>query len=286
MKIGFIGAGKVGFTLGKYFKEAGILVTGYYSRSEASAKEAAGFTATNYFETPEEVLSASDILFLTVPDGMISVVWKQLKQLPLQNKIICHCSGLHSSAIFDGIDQKQASGYSVHPLFAISSKQTSYQEIAQAVFTIEGDDKNLAVLRQLLEQLGNPVHRITAEQKIKYHCAAVFLSNHIAGVAYAGSRLLGECGFEEAFIQTTLKTLFLNNCKGIAEYGPVKALTGPIERNDTVTVEKHMNCLERSERLSYDVLSQMLVEIAKEKHPDLDFLPMEQLLKKDVEKLK
>ena len=44
MRIGFIGAGKVGFTLGKYFREHGIEVTGYYSRSIQSASEAAEFT--------------------------------------------------------------------------------------------------------------------------------------------------------------------------------------------------------------------------------------------------
>ena len=42
MKTGFIGAGKVGFTLGKFFAENNIQVTGYYSRRRESAKEAAG----------------------------------------------------------------------------------------------------------------------------------------------------------------------------------------------------------------------------------------------------
>lgn len=32
MKIGFIGAGKVGFSLGMFFVQGGISVTGYYSR--------------------------------------------------------------------------------------------------------------------------------------------------------------------------------------------------------------------------------------------------------------
>ena len=44
MKIGFIGAGRVGFTLGKYFCEHGVEVAGYYSRNIQSAQEAAEFT--------------------------------------------------------------------------------------------------------------------------------------------------------------------------------------------------------------------------------------------------
>lgn len=46
MRAGIIGAGKVGFSLGKYLVERGIPVTGYYSRNPVSAKEAPEFTAT------------------------------------------------------------------------------------------------------------------------------------------------------------------------------------------------------------------------------------------------
>ena len=53
MKIGFIGAGKVGFTLGKYFRMHGVEVTGYYSRSIQSAKEAADFTRAQAFTNAE-----------------------------------------------------------------------------------------------------------------------------------------------------------------------------------------------------------------------------------------
>ena len=49
MKIGFIGAGKVGFTLGRYFSMDGIDVTGYYSRTSRSAMEAAEFTGTRFY---------------------------------------------------------------------------------------------------------------------------------------------------------------------------------------------------------------------------------------------
>ena len=49
MKTGFIGAGKVGFTLGKFFAENNIQVTGYYSRRRESAKEAAAFTGTTVY---------------------------------------------------------------------------------------------------------------------------------------------------------------------------------------------------------------------------------------------
>ena len=46
IKVGFIGAGKVGFSIGRYLKEKDINVTGYFSRREDSSLEASLFTKT------------------------------------------------------------------------------------------------------------------------------------------------------------------------------------------------------------------------------------------------
>lgn len=282
MKIGFIGAGKVGFTLGKYFKEHGAKVSGYFSRNPSSAIEAAGFTNTESFATLDQVVTASDVLFLTVPDTVIEIVWSDLRTLSIENKIICHCSGVLSSMVFAGIDQKQAYGYSVHPFYAIASKLSSYQTLSQAFFTLEGSEEHLHTLQQFIHRLGNPVHVVTALQKIKYHTAAVFLSNHVVALAATGSKLLEECGFGEEFILSALKTLFLHHCMEIANSGPEKALTGPLERNDLLTVQKHMHCLDKNEKQLYGLLSKQLVEVAKKKHPDTNYTKMAAAIKEGM----
>lgn len=63
MKIGFLGAGKVGFSLGKWFVQGGIPVTGYHSRHRESAQEAAAWTGTRCFPTAEALVTASDAIF-------------------------------------------------------------------------------------------------------------------------------------------------------------------------------------------------------------------------------
>lgn len=100
MKAGFIGAGKVGFSLGKYLKERGTELTGYYSRSSRSAIEAAEFTDTKSYENLADIVNDSDTLFITVPDGAIGTVWEELRNLPIKDKNICHCSGSISSTVF------------------------------------------------------------------------------------------------------------------------------------------------------------------------------------------
>ena len=69
MKIGFIGAGKMGFILGKHFsscKDESIKLLGYYSRNCESAKEAAKFTDTNYYANVTDLVNDSDAIFITI----------------------------------------------------------------------------------------------------------------------------------------------------------------------------------------------------------------------------
>ena len=75
MRIGFIGAGKVGYSLGRYLKEHHISISGYYSRALQSAMDAAEFVETNFYTTLDELVKDSEVLFITVPDGVIKEVW-------------------------------------------------------------------------------------------------------------------------------------------------------------------------------------------------------------------
>lgn len=284
MRIGFIGAGRVGCTLGKYFGEHGVEVSGYYSRTEKSAQFASEFTKTVCFKTLEDIVNSSEILFITVNDNAVEQVWEALKELPVQGKIICHCSGVLSSSVFSGIDQMKAFGYSIHPIYAINSKTTSYKEIGKAHFTIEGSTERLSQVRSLLEQCGNPVTVISPADKSKYHAACVISSNLVVALAQIGERLLRECGFSKEEAKKALMPLFYDNCKAVVEKGTVEALTGPVSRGDVETLQKHLEVLDPKDRLWYLLLSRELTALAEEKNPALDLEKMQSFIRKEVEK--
>ena len=128
MQISFIGAGKVGVSLGKYFISKGRKVGGYYSLSPKSAAWAANFTNTKQYQSIEEIISSSDMIFFTVPDDKIGEVWEAAKPYA-HGKIIAHCSGIHSSNIFSDIDRTGSMAYSIHPLCAVSDRETSWQAL-------------------------------------------------------------------------------------------------------------------------------------------------------------
>ncbi len=278
MKIGFVGAGKVGFSLGRYFTERNVCVSGYYSRNQESSKEAAAFTKTKYYGKLEELIKESDTLFLTVPDGSIREVYSEIIQSDIEGKNLVHCSGALSSMVFSGISERDACGYSIHPICAVSDKLTGYQDLSKAYFTIEGEGALKREFLELFQRLGNPAEEISPEAKVKYHAAAVFASNLVAGLSEIASEMLKECGLSQEFSERALQPLFLGNAGKIAEYGAAMALTGPVERADAGTVEKHLQVLEGETKEIYRLLSKQLVNIAKRKNPDRDYKSLQEAL--------
>ena len=83
MQIGFIGAGKVGCSIGKYLKEHGRPVAGYVSRHIESSEFAGTFTDTKAFENLQEMTENCDILCITTTDREIGNVWNELQKQDL-----------------------------------------------------------------------------------------------------------------------------------------------------------------------------------------------------------
>lgn len=273
MKIGFIGAGKVGCTLGKYFAERDIEVTGYYSRTFASAKDAAAFTGTKAYDDPAALIGDSDVLFLTVPDRTITPAYEGLRQYGLAGKMLCHCSGaMTAREAFPGIEETGASGYSIHPLFPVSSKDESYRVLEGAFFCVEGDDAHLSQWKTLLESLRLRVQIIPADAKVRYHAACAIASNLYCALVQTSVDLLEECGFTKSLALEALAPLMRSNLERILQVGPQDALTGPVERNDAGTVKKHVACIPAGkEQALYCAASEKLVEMASRRHPEEDY---------------
>lgn len=282
MRIGIIGAGKVGVTLGKYLVDAGVTVCGFYSRTKTSAAQAADFVKTTLYEDLMDLVKASDTLFITVPDGEIGNVWDCIAGYDLTDKVVCHFSGSLSSNVFSGIERTGARGVSIHPMYAFSDKFTSYQEFHTACLVAEGDKQAILRMQKLFaEKLGHSMLFIRAEDKIKYHAAAALASNYMIALFETAIRLLGECGFSERDSLSVLRPIVRNNVTAMLEKGPVDALTGPVERGDLSTVEKHLDVLQGgAAEAVYRDLGDVLIDLAKQKHPDWDEQAMRACMKK------
>lgn len=279
MFIGFIGAGKVGTALGRYFAHHGLSVAGFFDVNSDAAQRGAAHTSSQQFSSVTDLINAADLIFFTVPDTLITSTWQDACAQAdaagenLTNKIVAHCSGCMTSDAFTNASDRGARACSVHPLLALSDPLCPLDTLASAHVTLEGDASALASLQSMLAPLGNPLHLIAPADKTLYHAAAVFASNLVLAPLATAARLMQTCGFSEHDAREALRPLILGNAQAFCDKGAVCALTGPVERNDLATAAHHLDALERDTRATeiYCTLTQALVDIAQDKHPDRNY---------------
>lgn len=277
-RIGFIGAGKVGVTLGAYLKAKGQTVAGFLSKNTGSAKDAARITATDSFSGIDDLAKACDIIFITTPDDQIGRVWDRLARCDIQNRIVCHTSGSLSSKVFAGAAEHRAFAYSVHPMFAFSQKSGNTAGLENACFTVEGDKEKLSEVCGLFARAGNKTLIIGHEDKTLYHLASVTVSNLVLALLSLGFDCFAQCGIDTDSAMAAAAPLISGNIGNIMQRGFIQSLTGPVERNDTGTVQKHAAVMPDELKRIYNLLSMRLAELAQDKHPGRDYTKLREIL--------
>jgi predicted short-subunit dehydrogenase-like oxidoreductase (DUF2520 family) len=276
MKIGFIGAGKVGVSLGKYFKDGGLKIVGYYSRNKSSASIAAEFIGVDSMEI-EELVNLSDVVFITVNDDQISKVWEFIKKLNIEGKVFLHTSGSLTS---DAIYAPGVYSYSLHPMFPFSDKFTTYKSLGSAVFSLEGSRERVDELKAMIESLGNKVFQIEKDKKPLYHLSNVMVSNLVLSLIEKGVSYLEGCGVDRDVAKEALLPLIKLNIDNISKKSFEDSLTGPIERGDIGTVEKHLKIIPDADIPLYKALSLNLVEMAERKNGKERYYELDEYLRR------
>jgi len=269
--IGFIGAGKVGITLGAYFRSKGLEISGYSSRDLQSSISAAKITSSIAFPEMSDLLATSEIIFISTLDSAIADVWQTIKKCDIKDKIICHLSGSISSDVFCGIGAVGAFGYSVHPMFAFSSKEGNYEGLKDACFTIEGFEERMDDIKGIFRRTGNKTFVIDKNKKTLYHASNVMASNLVTALLSIAVKSFEKCDISEGEALNALLPLIRGNIENIAKKGFPNSLTGPAERNDIETISKHLKVLNEDEGLIYGLLTKELVNISKVKNPNRDY---------------
>jgi predicted short-subunit dehydrogenase-like oxidoreductase (DUF2520 family) len=104
--------------------------------------------------------------------------------------------------------------------------------------------------------------RLSGAAKPAYHAGAVMAANYTVALAGVAERLALEAGVPAE----TASRIYLPLVRGAAanlERGPGAALTGPIRRGDTRTVEAHLAALTGDERELYRRLGLEALRLAR-----------------------
>lgn len=137
--------------------------------------------------------------------------------------------------------------------------------------------------KNAFDQAGLQVEVIASDKKTAFHRACAAASNLVCALMQDSLSTLMDCGFSAEGARAAIKPLVMANINRVFEVGAVEALTGPMERNDTQTVKKHLLSMDReTERLMYLGCSLKLLEMAKMRHPETAYTEMEDLLRKEI----
>lgn len=252
--ISFIGAGKVGSALGLYFKQKGLDVGGYYSRTYEHAEHAALLSDTVAYSSIAELMNNSSMVWITASDDALPVLAREIAQLniPQQIKAFVHTSGVHSTEVLQPIRDAGFSIYYAHPLMAFGQPEESAMQLNDAYFTLDSSIEEVAnsddnYLMEFFEKMGNHTLQIDSKKKELYHCAASVLSNYLVTLLNLAYEMFVQSGMTKTEIKKATAPLLYSTLKNIAENEHMSdALTGAIKRGDSTTVAKHLATLQQN----------------------------------------
>ena len=279
MKIGFIGAGRVGGTLGRDLYQKGFDVVGYFSRTTENAEIAAKQICGIAFSNLAELIKACDFIFITVKDDAILEVAQLLATTVerFDHKFIAHTSGAHPSDLLGALADRGAAIYAIHPLQSFANVEQGLELIGNTVFSIEGsgfvshgetivaEDKCSKEVLRFMEEAHYRNFVMLAEHKAIYHAAAVISSNYLVATLDFALSQFERIGVDKRFAMKALFPLIQGTIDNIERLGTVEALTGPIARGDVKTVEKHLSKLSGEDAALYKALGRRALDIATEK---------------------
>ena len=137
--LGFIGVGKVGTTLARLLFERGYEIRVVHSRNVEHAARLADAVGAKMGSTAEEVITATDLTFLTVPDDIISECVSLLSSLSLGGKAIVHTSGVHEAEVLEALVAQGAMVGSLHPIFPFAEIDESIRRLPGAAFGMQAE---------------------------------------------------------------------------------------------------------------------------------------------------
>lgn len=241
MKVGFIGAGKIGTGLGILLSHSSIKVSGYLSRNVNSSLNASSLTNSAAFSKYEDIINASDVIIISTKDDCIkSIVEEILKHKSIiNNKIFVHLSGSISIDVLKPL-KKYGHTMVIHPIQTCPSIEAAVSLLPESYFTIEGDDIAVNVGISITKAIGAKPIVINGINKPLYHAACVIASNYLVTLVKAANELLKASGFPFDKHPDLLLPLINGTLKNISERGCDASLSGPIARCDIETVKKHV----------------------------------------------
>jgi predicted short-subunit dehydrogenase-like oxidoreductase (DUF2520 family) len=242
LRVGVIGAGRVGSVLGAALAAAGHEVVAAAGLSTASAERAARLLPGVPLLPADEVVAASDLVVLAVPDDTLPGLVSGLAETGAwrRGQLVFHTSGAHGLAVLLPAAQAGVLCLALHPAMTFSGGREDARRLVAAPFGVTSRPELRFVAEALVLEMGGEPFWVGEGDRRLYHAALVTGANHLVTLVAEAADLLRTAGVHDpARVLGPLLTAALDNGLRRGDRG----LTGPVSRGDVGTVRDHLQTL-------------------------------------------
>ena len=195
LRIGFVGAGRLGKSLAWSFAERGLRVAAVSSPTRTSAEALAARIAGCVVSSQQDTVDACNLVFVTTPDAAIASTVAQARWRP--GIAVVHCSGVTEVAALDKAARDGALTGGFHPMQTFGDPVAAVRSLAGCTVTIEAAEPLNSVLVALAGRLECGVNRLPPGMRGRYHAAAGYTSQFINALFSEASTIWQSWGATE-----------------------------------------------------------------------------------------
>jgi predicted short-subunit dehydrogenase-like oxidoreductase (DUF2520 family) len=234
LRVGVIGAGRVGAVLAAKFRAVGHPVVGVSGESPASQLRIQTLLPGVESRAPAEVAERADVVLIAVPDDALAAVARELAAHIRPGVVVLHTSGRHGLDVLRPMVDAGARAVAFHPAMTFTGTEVDLPRTCAFGLTALPADRPLA--ESLVAELGGTAEWIDEADRIRYHAALSHGSNHLNTLVAQAMDVLRAAGVDDP--SALLRPLLAASLDNALAYGDA-ALTGPVARGDVNTVRAH-----------------------------------------------
>ena len=241
LRIGFIGAGRLGTALAWSFAQRGLRVVAVASMLPADAERLATQIPGCAVLAGQQVVDGCDLVFVTTPDGAIADTAAQFRWRP--GVAAVHCSGVTDVAALDHAARQGAMTGGFHPMQTFGDPAAAVRSLPGCTITIEAPEPLNAALVAIAERLECRINRLPPGMRGRYHAAAGYTSQFINALFAEAATIWQSWGATEEDAVRALLPLARGTLASIESAGLANGMPGPVSRGDVGSIEKHVAAL-------------------------------------------
>lgn len=239
LRVGVVGAGRVGAVLGAALRGAGHDLVAVSAVSDDSRERAELLLPGVPVRPVPEVVAAADLVLLAVPDDALGDLVAGLAATGTwtPGQLAAHTSGRHGIAPFAPALAQEVLPMAIHPAMTFTGTSVDLARLPECCFGITTPEPLRAVAEALVVEIGGEPVWVPEESRGRYHAALAHGSNHLVTLVAQAKEILESAGIEPS--DRVLRPLLQASLDNALASGD-GALTGPVARGDAGTVAAHL----------------------------------------------